>query len=208
MHRLLKASRSYPKVEFSSIRYLANAYKRMWKVLMTSSVNTSVLFKMPYHVQDSTCPPKFTKSKPPWTLGLRNTPLKFLVPKPGGKCNSTPGEGSAVKCRSNGSIHCLAQRQTSFVYGITAEYLFFNRNNAGLNVLHYIYHQEQYFFEVTTSEPVCVFMIDCILNYENVTILIRSVTCLISTVFLFLKVGFKYQILWVFPQFYVRYFKK
>lgn len=79
---------SYPKVEFSTIRYLANAYKWMWKVLMASSVNKSMLFKMPYHVQGSACPPKFTKTKPPRTLGLRNTTLKCWVPKPGGKCSS------------------------------------------------------------------------------------------------------------------------
>lgn len=152
------------------------------EVLMTSSVNKSVLFKMPYHVQGSACPPKFTKWKPPRTLGIRNTTLKCWVPKPGGKRGSTPGEASAVKYRSNGSIHCLVQRQTSVVYGITTEHLFFSRNNAGLNVLYYNYHQEQYFSEVTTLELVCVFKIDCILHYENVTILIRNVTCLISTV--------------------------
>lgn len=106
----------------------------------------------------------------------------MLSTRAGGKCGSNPGEASAVKYRSNGSIHCLVQRQTSVVFGITTEHFLFNRNNAGLNVLHYIYHQEQYFSEVTTLELVSVFMIDCILHYENVTILIRNVTCLISTV--------------------------
>lgn len=94
---------------------------------MASSVNKSMLFKIPYHVQGSACPPKFTTSKPPRTLGSETLPSNAECPSLEESVVLTSGEGSAVKYRSNGSIHCLVQRQTSVVYGIATEYLFFNR---------------------------------------------------------------------------------
>lgn len=63
---------SQSRVFFNQI--FDNAYQWMWKVLMTSSVNKSMLFKMPYHVQGSACHQNLPNENLSEHLGLETLP--------------------------------------------------------------------------------------------------------------------------------------
>lgn len=69
---------SQSRVFFNQI--FDNAYQWMWKVLMTSSVNKSMLFKMPYHVQGSACHQNLPNENLSEHLGLETLPWNAEYP--------------------------------------------------------------------------------------------------------------------------------